>query len=54
MLNTHVSDTTQWHQQQQHWQQQHHQQMMQMNALLKQQYDQMMGYWQHQGYNPGP
>jgi prephenate dehydrogenase len=28
--------------------------MMQLNALLKQQHDQMMGYWQHLGHNPGP
>jgi hypothetical protein len=55
MLNTHLPDTTQWHQQQQQqWQQQHHQQMMQLNALLKQQHDQMMGYWQHLGHNSGP
>ena len=46
-LETHVQDTTQWRQQQ-------HQQMMDMNALLKQQHDYMMGYWQSQGYNPGP
>jgi hypothetical protein len=36
------------------WQQQTGQQMAQMNALLQQQDEQRMPYWQSLGYNPRP
>jgi hypothetical protein len=50
-LNTHVQDTVQWQQQ---WQLQQQQQWVQTNAMLKQQHDQQLAYWQSQGYNPRP
>jgi hypothetical protein len=45
-LDTYVQETQ--------WQQQTGQQMAQMNALLQQQDEQRMPYWQSLGYNPRP
>jgi hypothetical protein len=46
-LNTHVQNTTHWHEEQQ-------QEMAQINERLQQQHEQQMAFWRHMGFYPGP